>query len=240
VQLSARATGAGVGAGGRVPRPASARLLAALLAPLLAVLLAGAAAAQDPAGHVHTINGRASAASPEGAIRLIPKGAPVFPGDTVSTGPNTYLRLRFTDGSFTVLRPNTRFKIDEYQHGGEPEEEKGFFSLLKGGFRAVTGLIAETRRENYRVETAVATIGIRGTDFEARLCSGDCSHLGLPDGLYAGVGVGGITITNNVHTSTWAAGRFLYVAGLDVSALPLAFRPPALGDIPSPDPQLCP
>jgi hypothetical protein len=39
-------------------------------------------------------------------------------------------------------------------------------SILKGGFRTITGLIARNSRNNYRVMTTSATMGIRGTDFE--------------------------------------------------------------------------
>ena len=56
-------------------------------------------------------------------------------------------------------------------------QESAFFRLLKGGFRAVSGLIGHTRREDYAVQTPVATIGIRGTDYEVRMCSGDCGDV---------------------------------------------------------------
>jgi hypothetical protein len=138
---------------------------------------------------VHTIKGRAMAATPDGDIRLLNKGAEFYSGETISTLPNTYVRLAFTDESFVVLRPNTRFLIEDYNHTGVAEEEKGFFSLLKGGMRSVTGLVGKLRKENYRVNTAMATIGIRGTDYEARVCFGDCVDVfpSPPDGLYVGV-----------------------------------------------------
>lgn len=147
------------------------------------------ALARDPAGEVQTITGRATAASPDGTVRALDKGTPFFSGETINTGPNTYVRLRFTDESFVVLRPNSRFQIEDYQHTGEPEEERGFFSLLKGGFRAVTGLIGKLNRKNYRVSTGMATIGIRGTDYETRVCAGDCLDVfpAPADGLYVGV-----------------------------------------------------
>src|SRR5262249_4233046 len=41
--------------------------------------------------------------------------------------------------------------------------------IFKGAFRFVSGLIAKSKRENVRVITAVATIGIRGTHFEGEV-----------------------------------------------------------------------
>src|SRR5690606_35388775 len=138
-------------------------------------------------------------------IRALEKSGAVYPGEMISTGPNSYLNIKFTDGGMVLLRPNSRFQIEEYRYTGttvdttergnsspnveaEPEDN-AFFRLLKGGFRAVTGLIGKNDRERFRVRTPVATIGIRGTDFEARLCDGDCFDITpIPqDGLYTGV-----------------------------------------------------
>jgi hypothetical protein len=49
-----------------------------------------------------------------------------------------------------------------------------FMQLVRGGFRAVTGLIAKSSPNAARVQTNTATIGIRGTDFDARICARDC------------------------------------------------------------------
>ena len=58
----------------------------------------------------------------------------MFPGDTIVTGDGR-AQIRFTDGSLVSLRPNSQFRIDEYNYPGAPDgTEKGFFSLLKGGY----------------------------------------------------------------------------------------------------------
>ncbi|MBL0394188.1 FecR domain-containing protein [Ramlibacter monticola] len=46
--------------------------------------------------------------------------------------------------------------------------------MVRGGFRAVTGLISKGSPDAARIQTQTATIGIRGTDFDARLCARDC------------------------------------------------------------------
>jgi hypothetical protein len=58
-------------------------------------------------------------------------------------------------------------KFDRFSHAGENDRDSSMFiSLLKGGFRSVTGLIGRLNRDGYRVTTPSATIGIRGTDHE--------------------------------------------------------------------------
>jgi hypothetical protein len=46
--------------------------------------------------------------------------------------------------------------------------------LLRGGFRAITGLISKGSPDAAKIQTATATIGIRGTDFDARICGPEC------------------------------------------------------------------
>lgn len=80
------------------------------------------------------------------------------------------------------LQSDTEFRIDNY-HSGKPDgQEKGFFSLLKGGLRTITGLVGRVNRSNYQVTTNVATIGIRGTEYTAILGDG-VLHVNTGEGL---------------------------------------------------------
>src|SRR5262249_6442729 len=51
-------------------------------------------------------------------------------------------------------------------------------SLLKGGMRAVTGELSKRDPQSVKVQAGSATIGIRGTSFDARLCAEDCAQEG--------------------------------------------------------------
>ncbi len=192
------------------------------------------------AGKVHTSIGRSMAASPDGDIRVLKRGGPLYSGETITTGPNSYVRMALTDKGFIMLRPNTRFVIEEYRHTGVAKQERGFFSLLRGGFRAVTGLVGKLNRRNFRVRTPVATIGIRGTDFEARYCLGDCD---APDGLYHRVFVGGTDLSNPGGSRSGNPGEFYHVPGPNSppqgigsqQAKPLTDEP-----MPPADPEGCP
>ncbi len=206
------------------------------------------------AGTATLVTGHVSAATPSGEIRDLEKGGPVYPGETITTASASYVNIEFTDGGRVLLRPETRFAIERYQYAGggaqapatqqasaQPaQQESAFFRLLKGGFRAVSGLIGHTRREDYAVQTPVATIGIRGTDYEVRLCQGDCGDITPTpkDGLYGGVQSGAIALDNSGGTTTTTAGQYVFIQGLSSVGQPLATRPAALGQL-LPDPKTC-
>jgi hypothetical protein len=214
-----------------------------------------AAPAATAAGTATLVTGHVSAATPSGEIRDLTRGSPVYEGEVVITGGSSMVNIEFSDGGRVLLRPETRFQIERYQYAGaatqpaagqtqatqaQPaRQESAFFRLLKGGFRAVSGLIGHTRREDYAVQTPVATIGIRGTDYEVRICQADCGDVNPApkDGLYAGVQSGSIALTNQGGTTTPKAGQYVYIAGNGGVPTPGANRPAAL--TPLPDPKTC-
>ncbi len=182
------------------------RIVCTLLATAVVWTEASAAAAE--AGEVVTVAGRAAAATQDGDIRNLGRGGSVNSGDTVVTSSNSYVRLKFIDGASVILRPNSRFHIENYKLAKKEEESRSFFSLVKGGFRAVTGAIGKRNRRGYRVRTAVATIGIRGTDYSVRTCQGDCGN--NPNGDYYQVHEGGIFVATQAGETDYQSGDFGY------------------------------
>ncbi len=90
--------------------------------------------------------------------------SPVYVGDELITGKHARLHLSMRDNTQLTLGENTQFSINHYtytaeQHGGADLE------LVRGVFRAVTGLIGKLNPAGFSVTTPAATIGIRGTDF---------------------------------------------------------------------------
>ena len=225
------------------------------LRTLLLVLCLGSsgasALADSSAGTATLVTGHVSAAAPSGEIRDLIKGGTVYAGEVIITAAGSYVNIEFSDGGRVLLRPETRFAIERYQYagaqapaGGQAQpvrQESAFFRLLKGGFRAVSGLIGHTRREDYAVQTPVATIGIRGTDYEVRYCNGDCGDItpAPHDGLYAGVQSGAIALGNGGGQVTTTAGQYVFISGAGNTGVPLSLRPAALGHQPLPDPKTC-
>jgi len=145
-------------------------------------------------GYILATGEGVSAKDGAGKVRALKRRSAVYEGDTVFTG-DFAVQIRLTDGSLTSLRPQTEFKIESYHWEGQADgKERGFFSLIKGGLRTITGLIGKKNKKNYQMKTPVATIGIRGTDYGLRLCNGGCP--GGLRGLFGGVFGGGIFVVN--------------------------------------------
>jgi hypothetical protein len=132
------------------------------------------------------------------------------------------------DGCFVAIRPNTQMKFDQFVFNGKQDgSERSFFSLLKGGFRAVTGLIGSRNKRNYRIKTPSATIGIRGTDHESYVVP-PLGPVGGPaggppagpqPGTYSKVNVGETTLTTNLGTINVLPNQMGFSSGLN--ALPV-------------------
>lgn len=138
-----------------------------------------------------------------GDLSDLGRGMDINTGDTVLTGINGRAQIRMQDGALFDIKPNSEFLIESYAFNANQNnvaglasdnENKGFYRLVRGGFRAVSGLIGKRNKKNYRVKTPVATIGIRGTDYTANLCEQNCGANGT--GLYLSVASGGVVLGN--------------------------------------------
>jgi len=137
---------------------------------LIAALISAAfpLTSQAAAGRVEFAVGSVNAVGRDGSSRALTKGGEIDNGDTIQTAEGR-AQIRFSDGGYISLQPNTEFKVEDYSYSGKPDgSEKGVFSLVKGGLRAITGAIGHTNKQAYRVNTPVATIGIRGTEYLAQ------------------------------------------------------------------------
>jgi len=186
-------------------------LLRATIMVLLSVISATNTYAATKAGEVVTVSGRTVAATQDGNIRKLEHGGAVNAGDTVVTSSHSYVRIKFIDGASVILRPNSRFFIENYQLAEKAEESRSSFNLIKGGFRAVTGLIGKHNPGGYRVRTAVATIGIRGTDYSVVTCQGG-SCPDNPAGDYYQVHDGSISVVTEGGELIFQSGDFGYVS----------------------------
>lgn len=170
---------------------------AALMATLSAVYpIAGYTAS---AAQVDFAAGDVKALAPDGRSRPLVKGGEIASGETIDTGSGR-AQLRFSDGAQVSLQPQTQFRIDEYRFSGKADgSEKGFFSLLKGGLRTITGLVGRSNRDNYKVTTTVATIGIRGTEYS--VAYGNSISVTTGEGVIEVCNAAGCLIVNSGETA---------------------------------------
>jgi len=148
---------------------------AVLAAMLSATFPVGVYAA---AGKVQFASGGATVQNADGILTALSKGMDINQGDTILTGAGR-AQVKFTDGGYMSFQPNTQFKVEEYNYNGTQDgTEKGFFKLVEGGLRAITGLVGRNNRPAYRMSTPVATIGIRGSYFLAEFREKLKTHVG--------------------------------------------------------------
>jgi hypothetical protein len=129
-------------------------------------MLSGLTHANEIAGTVSFMVGDASTVSPSGQKQSIARGTNILAGQTILTGDNGHVHLKMIDGAFVSIRPSSKFKIEEYLYNAtEPKKSKIKFVLEQGTARSITGKAGENSKESYRLNTPLAAIGIRGTDF---------------------------------------------------------------------------
>lgn len=136
-------------------------------------LVAGNALAQQ-AGEVEFSRGVGFAQAPGQPARILGKGLPLREGDRLTTSEGSAAIVKLQDGTRMTLRPNSEMVMQQYQYKEGAPENSMLLHLVRGGFRAITGLISKNSPNAARVQTSTATIGIRGTDFDARLCGPEC------------------------------------------------------------------
>lgn len=142
----------------------------AMLAFLALSVAPPAAAQTDPAagapaaGIIGLVDGEVSIIGGDGVERAAQTDEVLRPGDTVRTGVGE-LQATMEDGGYLAVRPSTEIRIETYRSEGETDDEESY-TLLTGAVRLVTGFIARINPQAHRVSTPVATIGIRGTDYE--------------------------------------------------------------------------
>lgn len=139
------------------------------LRPLALALLALSAspwASAQVAGTVEFVQGPAVIRTSAGAERMVQRGSTVSNGESIDTKAGR-LQLRMVDGAYMSLQNDTVLRLEDYKFNQPGAEDKGFMALVRGGLRTVTGLIGRSNKAAYKLQTATATIGIRGTGYSA-------------------------------------------------------------------------
>lgn len=119
--------------------------------------------AVEPVGQVQLLIGGEANVERFGAMQELEKGSELYEGDVITTSSSSRLHIAFVDGAIAALRPNTEYHIDCYRTAGDDICLK--LNLIKGEVRQVTGAAGESHKNRFRLNTPVAAIGIRGTDF---------------------------------------------------------------------------
>jgi hypothetical protein len=164
-------------------------------------------------GTVSQLAGVLSVQKADGTVRVLSPKSEISNGDVLNTQKDSFAEIRFSDGAKVTLKPNTSVKIENFIYQeAEPAKDSFVYGLLKGGLRAVTGLVGKRNPDAYRLGTATATIGIRGTTFTADDCiSSECLTTDggkAEQGVIVGVQDGEIVASNQAGSQNFLAGQF--------------------------------
>jgi hypothetical protein len=124
--------------------------------------------AEESSGMVVASRGEVSALA-NGSSRELKQGDFVYVNDEILTSARSFAVLQFTDGAKVTVRPGSKLIIETYLYAGNDSDE-ATLNLVSGGLRVITGAMAKTNPENYKVRTPVALMGVRGTEFSIMLC----------------------------------------------------------------------
>lgn len=197
------------------------------------------------AATTQAVSGDVQVAPAKGDYGTLAFGQRVETGATIKTGGNGRVVLRFDDGQMVSISESSLFVITDYKFNAHKPAESSFaVSLFKGGMRAVTGAIGEANKNNVTIKTQVATVGIRGTDFQ----------LYMDNKLFINVISGAIVAANEAGSMVFdaksqATGQVTSAQSKPQAAPPTAFpataqgafrlqqQQPLMGPVKEPNPQ---
>jgi hypothetical protein len=142
------------------------KYLAASIIGVGAIVLSVSASASEAVGTVSFVIGDANTLIDAKNNQAIVRGDKLQQGQVVLTGSNGHVHIKMIDGAFVSIRPMSRFRIEEYKYdAAEPKNSRIKFVLEQGTARSITGKAGEASKQSFRLNTPLAAIGIRGTDF---------------------------------------------------------------------------
>ncbi len=145
---------------------------------LFVLLSASHSYAQDMIGVVSALSGNASIIRNSEEIPA-ESGTPIFQDDVINSADNSRVQILLKDQTAINLGANASLTIDAFVYSDEAENVA--VKVSKGAFKFISGKVATKNPEKVTVETPVATIGVRGTEFVGVINPQD-SRIALLDG----------------------------------------------------------
>jgi hypothetical protein len=117
-------------------------------------------------GEASVVVGRVSLVKPDGQREAVVARQMLPDAITLETGSDGYLYINTVDRGVISLRPNASLTVERYRYDpAQPQATEIRLTLNRGVVRTVSGQGAQAARQNFRMNTPMAAIGIRGTDF---------------------------------------------------------------------------
>jgi VCBS repeat-containing protein len=141
----------------------------------------GSASANKVIGHVTKLAGAATAIRNGVSINLN-QGDNVEKGDVLQSGSGSTLGVTFIDGTVFGLSSNARMVLNEMVYDPNGSNNSSLLSLVAGTITFVAGETA--KHGDMKIDTPVATMGIRGTAVLVEIDFDVAGQNGLPDAKF--------------------------------------------------------
>lgn len=132
------------------------------------------AADEAAIGYAQDVQGSVIAHRGDESVTLADE-APIYQHDVIKTDEGDFARLVFIDEtSIEITGMDGSLTIDEYVYEpNHPEKNSAEFSVLKGSFKYVSGLLHQDD-DDTRINLDFGSIGIRGTTIYRSMKKGEC------------------------------------------------------------------
>lgn len=128
--------------------------------------VASAQVSQTVVGQVSLVIGEAHVVHADGSRELIRRGASILVGDRVETAQNGHVHVGFVDKGVVSVRPESLLEVQSYKYDAQnPAVNEVRLRLDHGASRSISGAATELDKSRFRLNTPIAAIGVRGTDF---------------------------------------------------------------------------
>lgn len=137
-----------------------------IASPMLA--LSEAAPVAEPVGYVKTVTGEAWVTTAGQRVSAQP-GTPVLLGSQLNTKKAASMGVTFKDNTIMSFGPDTELTVDEFLYAPAQDQLSLGVRLLRGSMNYISGVIARLKPEAVSIKTPAGIIGVRGTQFVAKL-----------------------------------------------------------------------
>lgn len=104
----------------------------------------------------------------ETKLMKVSSGMELLKGDAIITHAKSRVQVMLNDDTVVTIGQNSSFGFEDFVFDGT-KKSKIAMRATRGFFRSVTGKLGKIAPERFKVKTASATIGIRGTDFSGNI-----------------------------------------------------------------------
>lgn len=148
------------------PQSNAIRSLMGLCVAVFCTVAPQSQAADMTVGQVSLLIGEARVFRKDGSIESLRRGDPIQVGDRIETAANGQVHLRFIDNGAISVRPESELEVLAYRYdAARPGSNEVRLNVRRGTSRSISGHATDLDKSRFRLNTPVAAIGVRGTDF---------------------------------------------------------------------------